>query len=351
MQTPLDPDRLPLLRKVLDTKYPVLVERVEPDALVSWAHSEEHLQALRGADPKSVIVVPLVAQGVVLGLVSLVSTTPSRLYGPSDVRFSEELARRAGLWLENVRLYRAAQRATRARDDMLGIVAHDLRSPLGNIMMQAQLLRRQEPETERRSMEPAELIERATKRMNRLIQDLLDVTRMEAGRLSVEQARLPARQVASDCLDSQRALAASASLELRLDVAPDVGDVWADRDRLFQVFENLIGNAVKFTKPGGRITVGAVPLEREILFCVSDTGAGISDEQRPHVFDRFWQARDARHRGAGLGLPIVKGIVEAHGGRIWVDSAPGRGSSFFFTIPSAPPATERVERASSLMRS
>ena len=118
-------------------------------------------------------------------------------------------------------------------------------------------------------------------------------------------------------------------------------DVWADRDRLLQVFENLIGNALKFTARGGRMTVGASPRNGQVVFWVSDTGVGISAENVPHLFDRFWQARNTRREGAGLGLPIVKGIVEGHGGRVRVESAPGRGRTFFFTIPITPEAADR----------
>jgi signal transduction histidine kinase len=218
---------------------------------------------------------------------------------------------------------------------VLGIVAHDLRNPLGTILMQTALLRRPAPEPERRSQEPTARLERAAVRMNRLIEDLLDVTRIEAGRLSVEQARLPAGQMLSDAVEAQKALAACAAVELRLEGAPELPELWADRHRLGQVFENLIGNAIKFTEPGGRITVGAAPGDGEALFWVADTGCGVAAEDLPHLFDRFWQARKSDRRSAGLGLPIVKGIVEAHGGRIWVESTPGRGSTFFFTIPTA----------------
>ncbi|MGZ3441200.1 MAG: sensor histidine kinase, partial [Polyangia bacterium] len=114
-----------------------------------------------------------------------------------------------------------------------------------------------------------------------------------------------------------------------------------DRDRLLQVFENLIGNAMKFTKTGGSITVGADSREHEVVFRVADTGLGIAAENLPHVFDRFWQATRADRLGAGLGLPITKGIVEAHGGRIWVESTLGRGTTFFFSIPHAHPAEDR----------
>jgi signal transduction histidine kinase len=139
----------------------------------------------------------------------------------------------------------------------------------------------------------------------------------------------------------QRPLASSSSLELRYDVDDDVPDIWGDQDRLLQVFENLIGNAIKFTKAGGCITVGAAPRDHQVIFRVEDTGAGIAAENLPHVFDRFWQATRANRQGAGLGLPITKGIVEAHGGRIWVESTPNRGTTFFFAIPEATPEQGR----------
>ena len=136
-------------------------------------------------------------------------------------------------------------------------------------------------------------------------------------------------------------LASSASLELRLETAPGLPDIWADRDRLLQVFENLIGNAIKFTKAGGRITLGAEASTGEVVFSVSDTGSGIADSDLPHVFDRFWQASHGAHRGAGLGLAIVKGIVEAHGGRIWIRSTIGKGTTFLFTIPTVLQSRQR----------
>ncbi|MBW8768262.1 MAG: ATP-binding protein, partial [Gemmatimonadetes bacterium] len=118
-------------------------------------------------------------------------------------------------------------------------------------------------------------------------------------------------------------------------------ELWGDRQRLLQVFENLIGNAIKFSEPGGRIVVRAKPQDAEVLFSVSDTGCGIEGESLPHVFDRFWQASTrAHHLGAGLGLPVARGLVEAHGGRMWVESEPGRGSTFYFTVPTSEGSAE-----------
>jgi signal transduction histidine kinase len=225
-------------------------------------------------------------------------------------------------------------------------VAHDLRNPLNAILMQAELLRREESKSGQPPRRSTETLERAAKRMNGLIQDLLDVTRMEAGRLSMEPSRVHVRQLVSDAYESQKPLASSSSIELGLELEDGLAEVWADRDRLLQVFENLVGNALKFTEPGGRIAIGAAPRDEQVLFWVSDTGAGIAADDVPHLFDRFWQARKSRRQGAGLGLPIVKGIVEAHGGQVWVESAPGTGSTFFFTIPTPPTAMDRPSESS-----
>lgn len=329
---PLDRSRPHLMRSVMETRQPVLMQCPSDQMIASLAQSEEHRRALQTAEIRSMLAVPLVAHAKLLGAIAFVSSTASRIYGPADVQLAEELAQRAALSIENARLYRAARRATQTRDEVLGVVAHDLRSPLSSIFMQASLLMRR---PERGPEKVAGMIKDAVVRMNRLIEDILDVTRMEAGRLSVEAARVPTREVVSDSVDTQKPLAASASLELRLDVASNLPEVWADRDRLLQVFENLIGNAVKFTEPGGSITVGAAPRDGQVMFWVTDTGSGIDAADLPHLFDRFWQAKKAERRGAGLGLPIVKGLIEAHGGRIWVESTRGQGSTFFFTIPAA----------------
>jgi signal transduction histidine kinase len=178
--------------------------------------------------------------------------------------------------------------------------------------------------------------------MNDLIEDLLDVTRIEAGQLKMERGWLRAADLVLEAAEMQTALASSSGIEVRVDAARDVHELFGNRDRLLQVFDNLIGNAIKFTAAGGHITVGEALRVHDILFWVSDTGSGIPSESLPHVFDRFWQTSTAGRLGAGLGLAIAKGIVEAHGGRIWVESTPNVGTTFFFAIPKSPPATEKI---------
>jgi PAS domain S-box-containing protein len=325
---------------VRDTRQPMLIRDVTPAYLDSIAENAEHRELMGELNPRSFMALPLLAHGGVVGSMVFISTTPGRHYTPQNIPFARAVAMRAALAVEKARLYRIAQHAIQLRDDVLSIVAHDLRNPLGTILMQAAMLRRKGGEPERRSRKPGEAIERAATRMNHLIQDLLDVARMEGGRLTIERERVAAGQIIADAVQAQAPLAASASLELRLQAERELPDLWADRNRVLQIFENLVGNAIKFTEPGGRITVGAAPGEGDVLFWVADTGVGIADEHLPHLFERLWQASKAGQHGAGLGLPIVKGIVEAHGGRIWVETKVGAGSAFFFTIPKAPAAAD-----------
>ncbi|MBN1210726.1 MAG: PAS domain S-box protein [Myxococcaceae bacterium] len=229
----------------------------------------------------------------------------------------------------------ALRRAVRARDEMLGVVSHDLRNPLQGI----ELAVRQVSSRARKEGSPEwlhtsiERILRATRTMRRLVEDLLDIASIEEGRLSIQQGEVDPSALVHEVVESLHAQAEDKQILLEAAVGSGLSPISADHDRVLQVLSNLIGNALKFTPAGGRVSVRAAPHEDGVLFSVTDTGAGIPEEQRPYIFDRFWQADSADRRGRGLGLAIAKGIVEAHGGRIWVESEVGRGSTFSFTIP------------------
>jgi PAS domain S-box-containing protein len=348
-QTPPSQARPDVAWSVIEGGRALLVEHVTPEFFESMAQGPEHLKALLATGVTSLMAVPLEMRGQTLGVLVFGSSTPSRVYGQDDLRLAKALADRAAVAIENARLYRASVHATQLRDQVLGVVAHDLRNPLSAILLQVGALKRYGPEPERRSQKSHDAIHDAATRMNRLIQDLLDVALMESGQLTIQPARQPARDLIVGAVNMQMPLAALSSVELRIDVDRDVPEVWGDRDRLLQVFENLIGNAIKFTEAGGCITAGAASKEHEVLFWVADTGSGIASENLPRVFDRFWQATRAGRQGAGLGLPITKGIVEAHGGRIWVESTPGRGTTVSFTIPKASPAQDRSLSGSAVL--
>jgi PAS domain S-box-containing protein len=325
----------PVVRVIMEAK-PWLVREVAPDVIRASALNETHFRILEEVAPRSLMTVPLIASGKVLGALTLVVSDSGRRYGPDDLALAEELARRAALAVDNARLFHEAQQATRARDEMLAVVAHDLRNPLNTVSMSCSLLLESASGSERPTeQKQLSIMRRATERMNRLIHDLLDVKRIEQGRLAVDPRPETMSAIIRDAVDMLRPLADAQAVALESEIPDDLPKVLADPPRIQQVLSNLVGNAIKFTPRGGRITLRANPESAEVRLAVIDTGPGIPPDQLPHVFGRFWQARTSDTRGIGLGLAIARGIVEAHRGRIWVESRLGEGSAFYFTVPVA----------------
>lgn len=257
-------------------------------------------------------------------------------FDEADEAILTQLAQLASVALENARLFKAAQEATRARDDLVAIVSHDLRNPVHTIHMATAFLLETAPANDRRltARRQLQVIQRAATRANRLIQDLLDVARIQAGGLVVDPIPVEVRSLIIEAVEAATPLAGAQDLKVQSDVAEPTPMVASDRERMLQVFANLIGNAIKFTPRGGQISVHARVEDSEVRFTIADTGPGIPHEHLEHVFDRYWQAKSTRKLGTGLGLSIAKGIVEAHGGRIWVESPPGSGAQFNFTLPA-----------------
>lgn len=331
---PLDRTRPHLLASVLRTRQPMLVPEVTHEMLDAVVQSEEHRRILTGLALRSYIAVPLLARERLLGILLFVSS--SRRYGEEDLRLAQELARRASLAVDDARLYKQAREALRARDEVLRVVSHDLRNPLSTITMSADLLLDPQLQLPReREIGQLQMIRRSAERMDRLIEDLLDVARIEAGRLALEKNYLEPIRIVREAVELNQSQAAAGGLILEGQASDDLPPVFADRDRVQQVLGNLIGNAIKFTPSGGHIEVQTEHQEEEVRFSVADTGPGIEPEHLPELFRPFWQARRRGREGAGLGLAISRGIIEAHGGKIWAESTSGVGTTLFFTLPVA----------------
>ncbi len=285
-------------------------------------------------DLRSTMVVPLVSRGQTIGAVMVVAAE-GRVFAGEDMALASELARHGSLAIDNARLYLDSQQAVRAREEVLAIVSHDLRNPLNAVTLAAQLMKMADgmPAEE---LEQVETIELSAQRMRRLIEDLLDVTRLEGGKqLPIEPGPLDVKTLLDETYELFKVQAAAGSIELRCEAGDDVPPVYADHHRVSQVLSNLVGNSMKFTPAGGTITVRAARRDSLVLFTVSDTGSGIPQQNLKDIFNPYWQAKRTARLGAGLGLPIAKGIVESHGGRIWAESEQGKGTTFNFTLPVA----------------
>ena len=312
-----------------DTLFPT-----EPRALTA-----DEAAAVFG-EPAAGIVVPLEGATGPVGRLALGWIDAGHAVRPDEAELAAEVARRTALAVEGARLFREARMATEARERVLAVVAHDLRSPLCAIRFDAEMLH-DKLAAARQTGEARTLarIESASIRMDGMIQDLLDVARMDHGVMPVEPAAVDAGELLAEAVHTLRPLADAHELRFDFQPPPEGTGVLADGPRILQVVSNLVGNATKFTPAGGTITLACQPDGDDLRVSVSDTGPGIEPEQLPHIFGAFWQARHADRRGIGLGLSIAQGIVHAHGGRIWVESEPGRGPTFIFTLPAAPSAT------------
>ena len=321
--------------RVIRSGRPWFAPEVTDAALRQMSAHPEHLRVLRAMRLLSAIAVPLVARGRTLGVLRFATTQGGRRYTADDVGLAEELARRVAIAVDNARLYQEAQRALQAREQVLHAVSHDLRNPLGAVVAHAEMLAAEPGAPAEERAEWAGIIRRAGEQMTRMIRDLLDASNLQLGRLGIEPGRCCPHSIVKEAVLMLRPQAASRGVAL---VAEGEGApaVWADRERVLQVLSNLVANALRFTPDGGRVTVGARELGGGVVgFRVADTGPGVPDDDLEAIFEPFRRGRRAGKDGLGLGLTIARGLVEAHGGRIWAENAPGGGALFHFTLPTA----------------
>jgi PAS domain S-box-containing protein len=292
--------------------------------------------------PTSAIVAPLVLRGRVSGLLRMAMAESGRRYTDDDLPLAQEIAHLAALAIDEARLYRTAQQAIEARDNLMAVVSHDLRNYLLTIRLSARSLERRDPAEPERKLVGA--IARAAEHMEQLIATLRDAAMIETGQLTIVARREDVGALLDETYQTWLPQLEDRSLRLAIDVprgARALPAARCDRERVLQVLANLLGNAIKFTDPGGEIRISAHAAGAMMELAVADTGHGIDADDRARVFERYWKG--ARGGGSGLGLFIAKGIVEAHGGKMWVESTIGVGSTFRFTLPFAQELGESKE--------
>ena len=310
---------------------------ITDEMLVSAARDAEHLAILRELGLRSVLIAPLTARGRTLGAITFVGATPEHLISEDDVTVLTEVARRAALAIDNGRLYRDVQMANRAKDEFLALLSHELRTPLNAIMGWSHMLRQGLPAD--MHQHALDVIARNAQTQKQLVEDLLDVARIAGGRVDLQRTVIDLREVGRAATDSALPATHAKGLTLALEIPREPVLVDGDLNRLQQVTSNLLSNAIKFTDTEGRITVRVSRTPDGAELSVADTGAGIAREFLPHVFERFRQADTSLTRnyaGLGLGLWVVKQIVDAHGGKVRADSAGvGQGAVVGFTLPES----------------
>jgi signal transduction histidine kinase len=327
-----------------------VIVQVEPEGPLRLVGHRDPAQASAAAsgmtdlllDPEAIMTVPLRTRGEALGSITFAWADPARRFGPADVAMADDLGRLVAAAVDTSRLYRREQEAVRLRDDFLSIASHELKTPLTSLSLQSDSLvgaagRGNVPEAVARK---AEVIRRNVHRLARLIANLLDISRMEAGRLDVELETLDLGEVVREVTGRFEDELARAGCELRLEIEGPAVGLW-DRLRLDQVVTNLVSNAVKYG-PGRPITVTVRTTDEDrVALVVRDEGIGIPPEAQERIFERFERAVTERHYGGfGLGLWIVRRILEVLGGTIRVESSPGQGATFTVELKRAPEKTE-----------
>ena len=317
---------------------PVFHPRVKEDFAKDWLRNQKSLIDFnRKIGLKSFLAVPIItSHGVLLGTIEWGISESYRYFTQKDLEVAIQLALRAATALENSQLWSKAQKEVKTREDMVGIVSHDLKNPLTSISFNAQMIERYLKKGSVEKLDdPLTRIGSSVSNMRKLIDDLLSITTIDAGKLTVDLSPLSAQSIASEAIDLMSPTALLKKIDLIL-MAPK-GDLYikADKDRIMQVFSNLIGNAIKFSRDYGRVVLSISEANEFINFKIQDFGKGISKPNLTSIFDQFWQESSTKKQGSGLGLSIAKGIVEAHNGRIWVESELEKGSSFYFSIPKA----------------
>jgi signal transduction histidine kinase/CheY-like chemotaxis protein len=317
-----------------------------------------------GRSTASYLGVPIPSGGQVIGVISVQSTDQEGRFTEADQRLLSTIASAVGVAFHNAKLFEdaslaraAAEEADAAKSSFLSTVSHELRTPLTSVLGFAKIIRRRLeerlfpliPEGDRKVQQAKQqvienlgVVVSEGERLTKLIDDVLDLAKIEAGKFTWNMGSVSATEVIDRATAATASLFEAKKLELVRDIDPDLPAITGDQDRLIQVVINLISNAVKFTDAGS-ITCSVHQRDSELVVSVKDSGIGIALADQPKVFEKFKQVGDTltdKPKGTGLGLPICKEIVEYHGGRIWVESEPGQGSTFSFTLPILGPSAQ-----------
>lgn len=307
---------------------------ISESRLRELSFTEDQIRQIQMMGIKSVLICPLIGRDHLLGAVVHVRTHKN--YLPCDLDFVHDITSRAALALDNARLYELAQNSIKIRDELLRIVSHDLKNPLTSIKLNIQMLQK---ELEKQDGDEGKLkrviaVEKSVDKAIDLIQDLLESAKIETGGLELHKERINVTDLIQETESMFSSLAEERGIQLRFNLeGSNFRAVEADPERVHQVISNLMGNALKYTSSGGTISLKIKEGPTSLLISVSDNGPGIEEENQKKLFQKYWKDKEGKGHNLGLGLAIAKGLVEAHGGKIWVESKINQGTTFYFTLP------------------
>jgi PAS domain S-box-containing protein len=333
---PAAPDSRGGVHEVLRTGRPTFMSRIPAELLAAAARNDEHRQLLSDLKLNSYMCMPMIAQGKPFGAITFVYAESRREYSEQDLTFARELANRASLAVENARSYARATQASQLKDEFLATLSHELRTPLNSVLGYARMLQSGLLPDDQ-TKHAIDVIERNGRALKQIIEDVLDVSRIVAGRLrlNVEAVDLPL--ILKDSVATVMPAADAKHVKIETLIDPSASPVSGDRDRLQQIVWNLLSNAIKFTPKNGKVQLRLSAVNSHVEVSVSDTGRGIAPEFLPFVFERFRQSDASfsrEHGGLGLGLAIAKELAELHGGTMRATSdGPGHGATFVLTLP------------------
>ncbi|BAZ15211.1 multi-sensor hybrid histidine kinase [Calothrix sp. NIES-4071] len=324
-----------LTARVFQSREPILIRELDYKTVTEVMQDEEMLNIYEQLNPKSCMMVPLIARGQIFGTLFLATSESERRYTESDLVLAVDLACRAAMAIDNSQLYYQAQESNRLKDEFLATMSHEIRTPLHAILGWAQTLARRNTDTV--VQKGVETIERNAKNLLKIVYDLLDVSRIITGKLNLDAATVDFAMVTQEAISSLQLAAEAKSIHIDTYLDQNINPVRGDAERLRQIVWNLISNAIKFTPKGGSVTIRLFQVQQYVQLEVSDTGQGIGANFLPYIYDRFRQADGSFtrvHGGLGLGLSLVRHLVEMHGGTIDIYSAgEGQGTTATVRLP------------------
>ncbi len=319
---------------VLKNKKSILAPVVTDEMLVTRAKSKEELENLRKMNITSGMIIPLITKNKVIGIISFLSSESEKLYSKSDLTMAEEVASRAALAIENARLFSNEQKAVTLRDEFLALASHELKTPITSLGMFLTVLERySQEENDKRSLPVLLKMRKQIVRMTKLINDLLDISKIQEGQLKFRKEKLAIDNLIKEIVETLQGT--SLKHKIFLD-GQTKKKVLADKDRIGQVLINLITNAIKYSPQADRIIIYLKAQKDKVIVTVQDFGIGITEENQKKVFNRFFRVEGTNENtypGFGIGLYITQDIIKQHNGEIWVESEKNKGSKFSFSLP------------------